>query len=464
MQESPLLQSSPPVAAASCRFASYSGQRWDVTTGGTGHPPSSTAGPADEQSSAPGESDASHGDLSTQSVPRRNLLPAADGLREDTDRQVLVVGDGIVGLALTHLLRRAGYDPLLVAPPRREETHHITYLWPPAGRLLAALGLGQLLRSQGTVVDSVTVQSADAGQEHTTVAPDERPPGRSPAVLFPTRRLRRALEERLPDGQRRQDRTVTAVERRDGGLAVEFGDGIEEWFDLVVATDRPRTSFRPPGTEHSEPAALTHCEFHVEGETLDGGALRDRWLGDALVQRTPCPTESGTILGLTTPRHDLGAVVDEVGDVLADSERAALDVDRARTGPATVRQARFPERDAARSRWGADRVAFCGDAAWPVAPASGFGVSFGLEDALALVSELTRDHPAVANVVDAYAARRSRRVTTVRRRAETARQDHAYPVSQALASPLGTVGVLRTVALGPVLDSRLGSLQRDGFR
>ncbi len=421
-------------------------------------------GPGDAEPTRPAEPPDSHADPPDGPVQ----LPDDDFIAE-TDRQVLVVGDTVVGLALTLLLERAGYDPVLVAGPQTPDPSRLASLWPPARQVLDAAGVD--VEAFSCAVDSVAVRPGP--REETTVLA-RGPDAPAPPVFARTTTLRRRLAAHLPDARGVQDRTVDSVSRRDGGLVVGFDDGVREWFDVAVDASGWGGPLRAggdpsPGTDGGTGTVtpLTQYEVPVEAGTARNGTsasgfarVHEVWQPGALVQSLPRPGGSGYLLRVTTT-HDTPAVpAGTVRETLP--ETAARVPDLSDVEPAGVRQVASLPADPARSWWGRGRVAFCDGAACPFPPASGVRVSAGIEDALALVSQLARGPRTTAEAVDAYAARRARRVGTLARSAAAARTDHAYPVPDHTQPGLATLGLLRTVALGPFLGPPVAPLQREG--
>jgi 2-polyprenyl-6-methoxyphenol hydroxylase-like FAD-dependent oxidoreductase len=412
--------------------------------------------PETEQKSATtADQSASDGDPLSAKIP-------GDDVITEKDRQILVVGDTIAGLTATHLLRHAGYDPLLVATSS-SVTHEVTYLWPPAVDVLNSIAASAPILDVASPLDGVAVRARDGQREYTALA-GESSRTETPATLVRTRTLRRALRAALPAEQRRQERTIGDVARREGGLAVEFGDGIREWFDVVLVTDSTPASIRSGQRATPDCSPLTQYEITTDSTARAERTLDEVWLPNALLQRIPAVGDSGSLVRLTTPDPGLPDCL--AGGLEGPSVTGipeGLESELRETEPTTVRQARLPNTDALGTRWGTDGVGFCGPAAWPAAPASGFRGSFGIEDALAFVAALTRQTRADGDVVDRYAARRLHRLSEIRRQVRTTRTDHEYPPDSSIDSSLERLSVLRSVALGPFLDSRLTALQRDGF-
>lgn len=403
------------------------------------------------------------GDCADRSDDRAVRVPTDDAIGGHPDRQVLVVGTTAVGAAIALLLRRAGYDPLVVTGDDAPVRSQVATLPPSALAALDAVGVGETVRSRGVAVRGISAQGLDstAPTDAASVG-DQSAAGASP-ILVRTRRLRRALEARLDDRQRRRDTPVAALSSREDGIAVEFADGVREWFDLVVDAGGLDPSVRPMGRRRTERARLVQFEAGTD-DGRGGDRIRERWHDSALVQRFPDPGESCEWVRVTAPAPDRGSAGDHPTPETVSTDDAGVPTGLDGAEPAAVRQVRVPDRSPSPGSWGTGRVAVCGPVACPVAPATGFRTALGIEDALGFVRAATRTNRPVSAVVDAYAAARARRLATLVRTAAAARSDHDYPVPDAAASPLTAVGLLRTVALGPALCERLAALGREGVR
>jgi 2-polyprenyl-6-methoxyphenol hydroxylase-like FAD-dependent oxidoreductase len=395
------------------------------------------------------------------SIP--NWVPGDDTIARNPDRQVLVVGETVVGLALAHFLRHAGYDPLLVAGTEQSSPSRVTYLWPPVLRALDAVGVGTAVLDCAAVVDSVSVRRPDSDRDRATVLRGDAASTTAPPVVVRTRDLRQVLAGSLPEDGHRGERTVDALSRRDGGLRVAFANGVTEWFDAAVDATTGDASLGPGDEELPESTRLWQYETTVDAAATDGCRLRERWYPDALVQRLPRPNRSGRLLRVTAAGSDLPAPLADDTDGESPSDGGALASELAGVQPVRVRQVGLSDPEARRACWASGRVAFCGSAAYPFAPASGAAVSLGVEDALAFVRRLVGEPRPVAEVLDDYAVGRARRIATLGRTARTARSDHDYPVYASVAPPFDALATVRAVALGPFLGSSCADLQHEGF-
>jgi 2-polyprenyl-6-methoxyphenol hydroxylase-like FAD-dependent oxidoreductase len=380
-------------------------------------------------------------------------------ITERPDRQVLVVGDTVEGLVLTLLLRRAGYDPVVVSGTPPPYSSRVTYLCPPVVRTLDALGVDTSVRDCGTTVESVSVD-VSSSQNKPTVLSMDSDQAETPPLVVRTACLRRALDAQLPEQQHGGDRTVETLSRRDGGLVVEFGDGIREWFDVVVDAGGG-DALRPTGVEAPASEPLAQYETGLDTDSLTRDGIRDYRRSDALVQAFQSPTGSGSVLRVTAPPSDVGRVLDEVNWETVLRNGTDVVSGEGESKRTSVRQVRLS--DAVADWWGTGRVAFCGRAACPVAPATGFDVALGIEDAVAFVTELAEATRDVSDIVDTYSSRRAERLATLRETVETADFDHQYPIPRSTRPPLVSLGAFRAVTLGSFLGAPMELLQRKGF-
>lgn len=340
------------------------------------------------------------------------------------DRQVLVVGEGLVGLGTAAFLRERGFDPTVVAgPPDRSGLGALgecVVLWHTAVGLLADLGVLGELAPSATAIESWLFSTAE-GVVLDRLETAHR--GAHPFLVVDRRRLRRALRDRLPQHSVRVTKTPRSLRTGDGPPIVEFEDGVRERFDLVVGASGTDSWVRAVGFDAPEPTpwGTTTWAFRADG-TGTPGRVGEVWGADSMAAV------------LATPSEICGRIVTTVDDPVAATETLAAAFDRPehpvlggvdRPDPGTL--VGEPDRVLRVDRRVADGLALVGRAARSLPPCS-LGPSLALEDARVLTEELTG--PGRTAALGRYAARRQDRL---RRLDDRVGNDGAsrYPLSVA---------------------------------
>ncbi|WP_227134659.1 hypothetical protein [Halorubellus salinus] len=394
---------------------------------------------------------------SANDVPSAPWTVRDDVLDQRPDRQVLVVGDGVVGRTVTALLQRSGYEPVLAATLDHDPERALVHLDAAALEGLAHLDLAGPVRDRGTRVESVRVTRAGAESTGSGVTVETvESPGAS-SVVVEARALRRLLAAHHPLERAQTSRTVARVTERADGIDVEFGDGVEESFDAVVdtvgATPLEHGAGVAPST-HSYAQYVRRCEVDPEGERQ----VRDVWVPGALVQAIPGTGGAEGCLRVTTSRGDVTGLTEctRIDEAVGVAAGVVADVLRAGE-PTRVEQVRSGAKALSPAAWGAGRIARCGEAAYPVAPATGRRVSLGVRDAVAFVSALARSDRSTTATIAAYATARERRFAALGRRSPVDAHD-SHASTPGADGTLDTLDAFRTLALDGALDTTPDSL------
>ena len=393
----------------------------------------------------------------------QSWLSSDNVIGEHPDRQVLVVGDTIVGYTLTLLLHQAGFDPLLVTASDRAYESEITYLWPAAVQTLEFVGVDFSMLEYSTAVDNITVRDRTEPTENKTNCYSRQAGKKSPMVV-PTKEVRGLLKELSTAKSRSIDRRVETFSSRDHAEVIEFADGIREWFDLVLYADNPEMAAQSRKGDPVDTSPLTQYEIALSGEELscENPQCIDIRTPEAHVQSVPRQT-SECLIRITASRAPVDSIRERVAGQLPVEATASLDAAIAETAPSTIRQTTFEDRRIDTSWWGSGRVGYFGQAVCACTPASGFSPSFGIEDALAFVTELARNDGPGTDVVTTYADQRTQRLRTLLRTVRLARPDYVDLSSVQSDSLLKTVWLLRSVSLAPLFGGRLLSTQQTAF-
>lgn len=391
-------------------------------------------------------------------------MSSNDVIGEQPDRQVLVVGDTIVGHTLTLLLHQAGFDPLLVTASDRAHETELAYLWPGAVQTLEFVDIDLSTLAYNTAVDSISVRDETVPTGNSPTCHFHQVDG-EPPIIVPMHELHGLLTELSTAKSRSIDRRVETLSSRDDGAVIQFADGVREWFDLVLYADDPEIAGHSPKDGAVDTTPLTQYEVTLNEEQLscDESGHIDIWHPEAYVQSVPRQCSECLIRITGTQGTTVDSITERLIGHLPVETTASLDTKLAETAPSTVRQTAFEDRHIDTNWWGTGRVGYCGQAVLAAVPASGFGLSFGIEDALAFVTELARNDGSGTDVVTAYADQRAQRLQTLLRATRLAQPDHIALSSVPSDSLLETVGLLRNMSLAPLSGGKLRSAQQTAF-
>ncbi|MFC6955015.1 hypothetical protein [Halorubellus litoreus] len=377
-----------------------------------------------------------------------------DVLGRGPERQVLVVGDGLVGRTVTAMLQRCGYEPVLAVSDRQRSPPVVVRVASNAMRTLEALDVASHVRDRGTRIDSVQATHPETWAAGTgrLVSTTERTTTAAGSVIDATE-LRRALAVEWPLERARTDRSIRGVTTTGDGIEVAFADGVRETFDAVVdTTATPALEDRAPETVPTR----NYVQYvgRCDREESASQVLREVWAPGALAQVIPDGTASESWVRVTTNRGDATGLTSHPAFEAAAGVDPEVVEEVVRSGESTrVQQVRLGADELQSGVWGAGRIARCGEAAMPLAPAIGSGFSLGVRDAVAFVSELARHEHSTTATIGAYATARRRAVATHHRRARH-RQSASSPTEMPRGEPTTeAVTVRRTHALHRFLGS-----------
>ncbi|WP_168715454.1 FAD-dependent monooxygenase [Streptomyces sp. LRa12] len=309
--------------------------------------------------------------------------------------RIAVVGGGIGGLAAALALTRKGHEVRVYeqAPELREAGVGM-HLGPNGSRLLERWGLGERLRALGVRPAGMEVRDWSHGGTLVRQPMGEEWLAEFGAPYYTIHRadLHTMLAESLPSGTVRAGHRLERFTETGGGVRLEFADGSTAGADVLIGADGAhsvvrRTLAGPDTAVFSGQSAFRGVVARDQVPGLPGDTLLV-WAGpDA--RMLVYPVRGGRFLTFVAvvpdPRWRL-----ESWSAPGDLDELAARFDGWNTDVkslvAAVRESRrwaLYDREPL-ARWSAGAVTLLGDAAHPMLPHHGQGVSQAVEDAAVL--------------------------------------------------------------------------------
>jgi 2-polyprenyl-6-methoxyphenol hydroxylase-like FAD-dependent oxidoreductase len=314
-------------------------------------------------------------------------------------RNVLVIGGGASGNAVTVLLRRAGATvDLIEARPDWNVLGSGITLQGNALRVLRELGVWDKVQETGYAFDSVGLAAPDGTVFH--VQQGIRTGGED---LPATAGMQRAqLQEILCEAVRASGASVrlgtTANElTQDGtGVTVRFSDGTEGRYDLVIAADGVNSATRAMIGIGDKPEPTGMAIWRVATHRPEGVERSDLIYGGPCYIAGYCPTSQNTIYAyLVEANRDRTAIdpasyAEEMRRLAAGYGGVWPEIAASITDPAKVNYTWFT-RLLVEGSWHRGRVVLLGDAAHTCPPTLAQGAAISLEDASVLAEMLSEE-------------------------------------------------------------------------
>ncbi|MEW2296750.1 FAD-dependent oxidoreductase [Streptomyces sp. NPDC006743] len=337
-------------------------------------------------------------------------------------RTVLVVGGGAAGNAATVLLRRAGLTVDLI---EAEDDWNATAgsgitLQGNALRVLRELGVWEQVKASGFGFDSVGITAPDGTVLH--VARDLRTGGDDLPATVGMRRPR--LQQILIDAVRASGATVrlgTTAEilgQDADGVSIQFSDGSEARYDLVIAADGLGSPTRAAIGIGDKPEPTGMAIWRVTAPRPAGVVRTDLAYGGPAYIAGYCPTGDTTLYAYVVEAHRDRASIPP--QTYAEEMRRLAgaygghwpEITEHITDPAKDNYTWF-DRLLVEGSWHRGRVVLIGDAAHCCPPTLAQGAALSLEDALVLARLLTASDTWDDALFRAYHERRMARVRPV---------------------------------------------------
>lgn len=331
--------------------------------------------------------------------------------------RILIVGAGVAGLTLAGLLHRQGHGLCLVdRQPEGADLGYALSLWPQGSRVLHAVGSYDRFKtesepmsryslrdSRGRLIGSYDIPPAISSCGHI---------GTIPRPDFIT-----LLQQSLGGMPIRHGVSVEGLCDMDDGVDVQFTDGSQASFDLVIGSDGIHSRVRQL-LFGSLPEYDTGWGCYVwwgDPQLTGKGETRESWGVGRFLGLYPCRNRLCIIVG--APVEDL---LPSVQEGRADRLKTVLKpfdlpLDDFFVGlpPDTERLFLWRMADVRAPCWVKGRTVLVGDAAAAFLPTAGIGASMALESAAVLADELSRtDDTHLSQALALYVTRRRRRVLT----------------------------------------------------
>lgn len=343
--------------------------------------------------------------------------------------RILVVGAGIAGLAAARALRLAGFRPEVVDKlPASTVAGAGIYLPGNATRALRELDLDAPVRPCGEVVTRQRFLDAE-GRQLCEVDLAELWEGVGECRALPRADLHRVMLSGA-GGAVRHETPVTCLDVVGGETAkVQFGDGSNAEYDLVVGADGRRSSVRTMAALGGAAIPVGQVMYR---SVVTGGPNVDEW--------TAVLGKRSAFVVMPMGAGRLFCYADEAGSAApADPLTRVREVFGGFGGPVpavleAIEKVQVAVTDEVEiDRWSEGPVVLVGDAAHATAPTLAQGAAMALEDAVVLAESL-RGAASVGDALDEYERRRRPRTRWVLER--THDRDRLRDEAPTLRDPL----------------------------
>ncbi len=337
-------------------------------------------------------------------------------------RTVLVIGGGAAGNAVTLLLRRGGIAVDLIEA--RDDWNATAgsgiSLQGNALRVLRELGVWEQVQASGFSYDSVGITAPDGTVLH--VAQDIRTGGDDlPATLG---MQRPQLQQILIDAVRasgasvRLGTTAQLLDQDANGVSVQFSDGTEGRYDLVIAADGLGSSTRAAIGITDKPEPTGMAIWRIAAPRPTGVTRTDLAYGGPSYIAGYSPTSDSTLYAyVVEDNRDRASIppatyADEMRRLASAYGGFWPEITEHITDPAKVNYTWFDQL-LVEGSWHRGRVVLIGDAAHCCPPTLAQGAALSLEDAWVLAQLLTATESWDDALFQAYYERRIARVRPV---------------------------------------------------
>lgn len=157
--------------------------------------------------------------------------------------KILIVGGGIAGITLAHLLQKKHQITIIEKGPAWRTIGYGVGIWKNGLDILRKLSLDQNFWNSGYPVrQGATLSSKGEIQFQMSFETNEK--DQPIAITFEREILHEAIHRKLENVAIKFNTTIKSINQLDSEAEAEFGDGSKERFDLIVGADGVRSTVR----------------------------------------------------------------------------------------------------------------------------------------------------------------------------------------------------------------------------
>ena len=349
--------------------------------------------------------------------------------------RIAIIGGGIGGLTVALALKQFGFEPqVFEQAPQLLEVGSAIIIWPNAMRVLHQLGLSELVRHDGGVIEEARWLNQDGRLINRFALPETE----FPAVVLHRARLQEELLRALPPESIYLGHVFESFAQNPDSVVARFTNGTSLEFDLLIGADGLHSHVRaqllndgPPtfrdyiawrGVVDFTPKSLTPLtaiEIYGNGKRFGIGPLGFDKVGWWVSVNKTSPDAGPHGPEPTNDREELLQLFDGWSEPVPELIRAT-------PLSALIRNPVFDRKPV--RKWGAGSVTLMGDAVHPLTPNLGQGGCLAIEDAAILARCLSK-YAAPTNSASSIAvALRKFEVLRFARTATVARCSRVYGI------------------------------------
>jgi 2-polyprenyl-6-methoxyphenol hydroxylase-like FAD-dependent oxidoreductase len=317
--------------------------------------------------------------------------------------RIAIIGGGIGGLTAALGLRQFGFEPAIFEEaPELLEVGSAILMWPNAMRVLHRLGLADLIREHGAVLEKSQWLRRDGKLLNRFWFPRAD----IPAVAVHRAELQRALVQALPQGSIHLGHAFESYEQLPNKIIAHFSNASSSECDVLIGADGLHSQARaqllndgPPAehdyvawrglvSEHIEPITpATATEIYGHGQRFGIGPMGAGKIGwwasvnKSLLDQKHADGADASVPHLMTA-EDHASIRAELLRLFDGWTAPVPELIRATPLPALIKNRVCDRRPV--GKWGEDCLTLIGDAIHPVTPNLGQGGCMAIEDAAVL--------------------------------------------------------------------------------